>query len=66
MAKLKKGKLEISTDLPVEITRLKSQGFVVVEDPQHDKGGELSAGPVVVANETGRAEAIKPAAKSSK
>lgn len=66
MAKLKKGKLVIDTDLPVEITRLKSQGFVVVEDPKHDKGGALSDAPAVVTNETGRAEAIKPAQKSTK
>lgn len=64
MAKLEKGDLVIDTDLPVEITRLKSQGFTEVK---HDKGGEIStAGPAVATNETSRAEAIKPAPKSTK
>lgn len=67
MAKLEKDGHSVTTSLPSEIVSLKAQGFrVIEEDPKHDKGGELSAGPVVVTNETGRAEAIKPAPKSAK
>ena len=66
MAKLHKGALVIETELASEIVSLKAQGFCVVEKCKHDKGGELSAGPVEVTNETGRAEPVKPAPKPSK
>ena len=63
MPKLRKGELVIDTDLPTEVTRLKSQGFSEIK---HDKGAELPAGVAVVTNETGRAEVVKPAPKSTK
>lgn len=66
MAKLEKDGQVIETNLPREIVSLKAQGFSIIEDPQHDKGGEVSASAVAVVNETGRAEAIKPAPKSTK
>ena len=66
MAKLHKGALVIETELPSEIVSLKAQGFCVIQDQKFEKGGELSAGPVEVTNETGRAEPVKPAPKSSK
>ena len=66
MAKLHKGKQVIKTELPSEIVSLKAQGFCVIEEGKHDKGGTLTAGPVEVTNETSRTEPVKPAPKSSK
>lgn len=57
MPKLYKDALEIVTDLPAEIVALKSQGFSPTKPA---KVAESAA------DETSRAEAVKPAPKSTK
>ena len=57
MPKLYKDALEIDTDLPAEIVALKSQGFSPTK---------LAKVAEPAADETSRAEAVKPAPKSTK
>lgn len=58
MAKLSKGKTVIETVLPVEVTRLKAQGFIEVKQEK--------AAAAVASVDVSRVEAVKPALKPSK
>lgn len=63
-----KGDLTLETSHPNEISELRARGFTEVKSdaPAFDAGAELPAAPVVITNDIGRAEGIKPASKSTK
>lgn len=63
MAKLKKDDLEIESSLPAEINSLKAQGF---KEVTQDKGDTRPASSDAGSKEVGRADASKPATKSTK
>ncbi|QSZ53273.1 hypothetical protein RI444_15445 [Paenarthrobacter sp. AT5] len=68
MPKFTKDGLTLETSLANEIRELRARGFVEEkgETPALNEGGELPSGPVIVTNDTGRAEGVKPASKSTK
>ncbi|MFK0005471.1 hypothetical protein ACIQTZ_00310 [Paenarthrobacter sp. NPDC090520] len=68
MPKFTKDGLTLETSLPNEISELRARGFLEEKDetPAFNEGGELPPAPVIVTNDTGRPEGVKPASKSTK
>lgn len=68
MPKFTKDGLTLDTSLPTEIAELRARGFLEEKEeaPAFNEGGELPAGLITVTNDTGRAEIVKPASKSTK